>query len=188
LEGNPLIVWTTAISFWDDLLDPLKITFDGDNKQIIINEQYNTISVKTDIYSAAKRWLQRRQNLNYLNPIRCIGGDPITGGLYAGDIYFLENNWQVIVNTQITVAGTLYNDNTSLNVFIINSGGGVTATTSNLAYAYNTSGVTVPTAADNAAAVWGVNPASYGTSTAAGKLNKIDTIDTNSKTIVALTS
>lgn len=180
-------MWTTSISFWDDLLDPLKVTFDGINKQILINTQYTSVSVKADIYSAMKRWLQRRQNASYLRPMRAIGGDPITGGLYAGDIYFLTNGWQIVVNSQVSVVGTIYNDTTTSPVFIVNAGG-VQSTVSNLAYAYNTIPVTVPSAATIADTVWNTSPTNYSTDTVAGKIGKIDNIQTNVNTIVAVTS
>lgn len=145
---------STYISFWDDLLDPMAVTFDGSKKQVILNTQYPIVRVKQDIYSASKRWLQRRQNASYLPPVRSIGGDSLGGGLYAGDLYFLTNGWQIVVKHQVVVTGVLYNDNVSVSTFNVQAGGGVQATVSSLAYAYNTTGVTVPSAADNAAAVW----------------------------------
>lgn len=135
-----------AASFWEELTDPLKVSFDGVNRQIILNPQYSTFNVKTDIYSAWKRWMQRRQNTQFEPALRTIGGDPVGAGIYAGDMYFLINDWQIIVNHPVSVTGILYHDNPVLNPFIIRAGGGVIATVSSLAYAYNTSGVVVPTA------------------------------------------
>lgn len=179
-------MWTVNISFWDDYLDPLKVTFDGQNRQIIVNPQYNSVSVKIDIYSAAKRWLQRRQNSGFLPPLRSIGGDPIVGGIYAGDIYFLLYDWQIVLNHPVTVIGSIYHDNVTLSPFIINSGGGVQSTVSNLTYAYNTVGAIVPTAADVATEVWSTDPSVYATGTAANKINKLDKIKTNTDNILAL--
>lgn len=179
-------MWTTNISFWDDYLDPLKVTFDGENKLIYVNDYYSSINIKLDVYSAYKRWLQRRQNASYAIPMRAIGGDVVGGGLYAGDIYFLTNNWQIVINHMVTVNGVLYNDNTGLPAYIIKSGGGVTSTVSNLTYSYNTIGTTVPTATDIANQVWSTDPSVYGTSSAAGKLNKVDTIKTTTDNIFAL--
>lgn len=127
---------TVQVQFWDDLLDPLKVTFDGDNRKIYLNTQYATIRVKQDMYSAMKRWLKRRQNLTYPVPIRTVGGDPLGGGLYAGDLYFLTNDWQVMVQHQVAVIGTLYNDNVAQSTYNVSSGGGVVATVAALAYAY----------------------------------------------------
>jgi len=174
-------VWATYISFWDDLSDPLLVTFDGDNKNIIVNpiqlyangQGYGTsvtVRAKQDIYSASKRWLQRRRNYSYAQPMRSIGGDSVGNGLYAGDIYFTTNGWKITVNQQVNITGTIFTDD-YVTPYIVNPGGGVIATVSTLAYAYNTSGVTVPSAADNAAAVWNTNPAGYGATTAAGLIN-----------------
>jgi len=147
-------VWTNYIQFWDDLLDPMAVTFDGDNKQIILNPQYPVVRVKQDIYSASKRWLQRRQNSSYLPPLRGIGGDSVGGGVYAGDLYFLTNSWSILVKHQVVVTGVLYNDNVSVSTYTVQSGGGVQATVSSLAYAYNTTGAIVPSAAEVATQVW----------------------------------
>jgi hypothetical protein len=83
-----------------------------------------------------KRWLQRRQNLTYPAPIRTVGGDPVGGGLYAGDLYFLTNDWQVIVSHAVAITGVLYNDNVAISTYSVQSGGGVVATVASLAYAY----------------------------------------------------
>ncbi len=136
----------TDISFWDDYTDPLKVTFDGPNRLIYLNPQYTSFSVKVDLYSASKRWLQRRDNTKFLPPIRVVGGDPVGGGLFAGDLYFLFNGWQVVVNHTVSMDGVLYQDDPLLKTYIVGPGGGVTATVSNLAYAYSTTGSVTPTA------------------------------------------
>jgi hypothetical protein len=82
-------------AFWDDLIDPLKCTFDGENKLIYINPTVTTLNVKEDIYSAFKRWMFRDTNAKYEMGIRSIGGDPISVGVTAGEMYFLINGWQV---------------------------------------------------------------------------------------------
>ena len=192
--------WSNYISFWDDFLDPLLITIDGDNRLIIVNPiqlwangqaktdtttNGSTIRAKQDIYSASKRWLQRRQNLDYLSPMRAIGGDSVSSGQYAGDIYFITNNYRIQVNQQITITGTIYNDVTTTSPYLVNPGGGVIATVSSLAYAYTTSGVSVPTAAAIAAEVWNTASAPFvDPATIAGKINENST---TSKNILAVT-
>ena len=183
-------VLTVAHLFWEDLLDPLKVTFDGVNRRIYLNTQYNVFNIKIDVYSAAKRWLQRGENLKYPAPLRSIGGDPLVGGLYAGDIYFLINDWRIVVNHQVTIQGTLYNDNTAVNPYIINAGGGVIATVSNLSYSYNTVGAVVPTAEEVANTVWGkAASAITDPTTVGGKVlttaTKVDTIKTTTDNILA---
>lgn len=179
-------MFTVNISFWDDYLDPLKVTFDGDNRRIIINPQYSTVSVKIDIYSAAKRWLQRRQNSAFESPLRGIGGDPIVGGVYAGDIYFLLDTWQIVLNHPVNIIGAVYHDNVAISPFIVSSGGGVQSTVSNLVYSYNTVGAVVPTATEVANQVWNSNPSVYSSGTAGDKINKLDKIKTNTDNILAL--
>ena len=122
----------------------MSITFNGISKRIVINPPTVNVSVKNDIYSAWKKWILLADNAKYQQAFRTIGGDPVGGGQFAGDIYFLMNNWQIEVNTVIKVTGTLFHDN-GIEPFIVNAGGGVTAIVSNLAYAYNTSGSVAPT-------------------------------------------
>jgi hypothetical protein len=125
----------------------MAIAFNGTTKRILITSPTALVSVKDDIYSAWKEWVLESDNSKYQPALRSIGGDPVGSGLYAGDIYFLINNWQIELDTIIKVTGTLYHDD-GLDPFIVNPGGGVTATVSNLAYAYNTTGVIVPTAVE----------------------------------------
>jgi len=131
--------------FWADY-DPSndfygnqKVTFDGANKRIIINEGESEISVKRDIYSGWKEWMQVRDNAKFLPAIRTTGGDPAGDGQFTADVYFLINDWQIVVNDLVEVNGILYHDNPSLKPFIINPGGGVIATVSNLAQTVETS-------------------------------------------------
>lgn len=121
-----------------------KVTFDGDNKLIIINPGETTLYVKNDIYSNWKEWVQVRENAKYLDALRTTGGDPVGGGLYAGDIYFTINGWKVVINEQVVVNGIIYDDTPGESPFIVSPGGGVRNVVSNLAYAYNITGVTPP--------------------------------------------
>ena len=129
---------TTQVQFWDDMTDPMKVTFDGQNRLIYLNTQYPSIRIKQDMYSAMKRWLKRRQNLTYPPAIRTIGGDSLGNGQYAGDLYFLTNDWQVVVSHQVAITGVLYNDNVAISTYNVQSGGGVIATVASLAFAYTT--------------------------------------------------
>lgn len=147
-----------------------KVTFDGVAKRIYLSPNVSSFTVKDDIYSSWKEWTQIRDNAKFLPALRTIGGDPVGGGQYAGDIYFLINDWQIIVGHTIKMTGILYHDNPSLDPYIVLPGGGVTATVSNLALAYN-SGSGVGTVTEVAQAVWGAtNLASYPLTSAADKL------------------
>lgn len=131
--------------FWADYDPPngyygnQKVTFDGINRQIIVNEGVTELSVKSDIYSNWKEWMQVRDNAKYLPALRTTGGDPVPGNQLTGDTYFLINDWQIVVNQLVRITGVLYHDNPALEPFIINPGGGVIATVSSLAQTVETS-------------------------------------------------
>jgi hypothetical protein len=112
-----------------------KVNFDGENRLITLGDAASGIDIKTDIYSDWKEWVQLYDNSKFLPALRTIGGDPVGGGLYAGDLYFLINNWQIVVDKPLSVNGILYNDTVGVSPYIIQGGGGVVASVSNLAYA-----------------------------------------------------
>lgn len=87
-----------------------KVTFDGENKIIIVNSDVNTISVRQDIYSNWKEWVQVRDNSKYLAAIRVSGGDPIGGGQFTGDVYFTINGWRILVDHSCVIDGVIYSD------------------------------------------------------------------------------
>jgi len=102
--------WT----YWDPtLVGPQKVTFDGSNKLILINEGEISIDVQSDIYSNWKQWSLQIDNTKFLEAISTLGGDPITGETFVGDTYFLENGWRIqpYSSTQgyiLDVVGNIY--------------------------------------------------------------------------------
>lgn len=72
-----------------------KVTFDGVNKLILVNEGEISIDIQTDVYSGWKEWSLQRENTKYLRAISTLGGDPITAETFVGDTYFLENGWRI---------------------------------------------------------------------------------------------
>lgn len=128
-----------------------KVTFDGINRQIIINDGVSVVDVKRDIYSDWKEWSRLRDNLKYIQAIRTIGGDAIDtlNNRYAGDIYFLMNGWKVVVKHAVQLTGILYSDDGS-TPYVIEAGGGIQATVSNLAQTIIS---TVPVVTGNLSAV-----------------------------------
>ena len=102
------------------------VDFDGASKRIRIAPSASSLSVKADLYSAWKEWVQLYDNSKYLPAFRTIGGDPLGADQYAGDLYFLMNGWQIEVNHPITLTGVLYHDD-GISPYIILPGGGVTA-------------------------------------------------------------
>lgn len=81
--------------FWDDWNLLHKVTFDGENRLIIIAPGVTDIDVKVDIYSDWKEWVRVRDYSKYPRALRTIGGDATTPGERAGDLYFLMNGWRI---------------------------------------------------------------------------------------------
>lgn len=135
-----MLLWAAYSDQWS-LNHPC--TFDGANKRIYIAPSVSNLEVKRDFYGSWKEWLQLYDNSKYAAAFRVIGGDPVGAGKYAGDIYFLINGWQIVVDHSIAIEGTLYHDD-PISPYVILPGGGVIATVSNLAYAIesNTGGLT----------------------------------------------
>ena len=87
-----------------------KVTFDYFKKIIIVNPDVVALDIKSDVYSAWKRWCLVANNNQY-RAIRVIGGDATVGVEKAGDIYFLVNGWRLQVNLSITaISGVLFSD------------------------------------------------------------------------------
>ncbi len=111
-----------------------KVNFDGVNKKIYVAPSVSLIDVKVDIYSQWKKWTQLYDNSKFLPAVRTIGGDPTGDGKFAGDMYFLMNGWQIVVDHMVNVEGILYHDD-PISPYLIEQGGGLIATVSSLAYA-----------------------------------------------------
>lgn len=124
------LLWGARQQWW---ANELVVDIDGVARTITPNPGVTTLRMKEDVYSAWKRWVLTEDNAKYPPALRQIGGDPIGDGLFAGDIYFLINNWQIIIpeNTQVAVTGAVFHDD-PIPVFDIKPGGGVTVTVSNL--------------------------------------------------------
>ena len=89
-----------------------KVTFDGANRIIRVNPDVTQLDIKTDIYSDWKDWVNSKDdNAVWLPAIRTIGGDPTVEGQFAGDIYFLINDWKLYIDlTKVKVTGVLFSD------------------------------------------------------------------------------
>lgn len=97
-----------------DTPGPQKVTFDGPNKLILVNQGETDINVRVDIYSNWKEWTMQQgtiPNSAYPEAITAIGGDPITASVAVGITYFLENGWRIKMwegSHQLIVNGNLY--------------------------------------------------------------------------------
>jgi len=89
-----------------------KVRFDKDNRLIIVVPGTTDLSIKIDVYSAWKRWaVSHPDNTAVPAAMRAIGGDPTIGGQQAGDIYFMQNGWRLMLATsQTRVDGVLFSD------------------------------------------------------------------------------
>ncbi len=88
-----------------------KVTFDGINRLIVVNDNETSINVSTDIYSDWKEWVLQSDNFKYPIAISAIGGDPIGSGQFLGTTFFLENGWKIRPyegNHNLTISGNLY--------------------------------------------------------------------------------
>ena len=81
--------------FYDPWLDTIKVTFDGENRLILINDGETEIDVKEDLYSAWKRWATQSDHAKYLPAFRAVGGDPIDATNVITPQYFLLNGWKI---------------------------------------------------------------------------------------------
>ena len=72
-----------------------KVTFDGINKLILINEGETELDVQTDLYSDWKEWVRTDTNLKYLPPFNTVGGEPTVAGQRLDVTYFLINGWKI---------------------------------------------------------------------------------------------
>jgi len=90
-----------------------KVTFDGENKLIIINSEVTDLDIETDVYSAWKDWKFLRDHLKFPSAMRSTGGDPLPGGDFLGGTFFLQNGWRILVKQgpdNISVVGNIYTE------------------------------------------------------------------------------
>lgn len=87
-----------------------KVTFDGANRLIIINDNELNINVKSDLYSSWKEWAAQRDYLKFLPAMRAVGGDPTIGGNFLGSTFFTINNWRIVISDSSVFDGNLFSD------------------------------------------------------------------------------
>jgi hypothetical protein len=72
-----------------------KFDVDGPNLLLIAKPGVTAVDVKVDLYSDAKEHWIATADSKFNFPLRTVGGDPIGGGKFAGDLYFLTNGWKI---------------------------------------------------------------------------------------------
>ena len=90
-----------------------KVTFDGPNKIIIVNEGVTELDFRVDVYSAWKEWIldPTQVNAKWEEAVSAVGGDPLPGNRLLGTTYFLENGWRMRTwegDHELTVTGNAF--------------------------------------------------------------------------------
>jgi hypothetical protein len=102
------LIWAAWASEWE--LNS-KVSFDGINKIVYVHPEVTLLDIRADVYSAWIAWVVLYDNMKFLPTIRYTGYDPIGGGQFTGDSYFLINGWKLSVNLQnVKVTGVLFSD------------------------------------------------------------------------------
>jgi len=106
--------WT----FWNEYNPPLylgqqKVTFDGINKLILINNGEIDIDFRVDVYSAWKEWIKDPHHINskFEEAITVVGGDPLPGNKVLGSTFFITNGWRMRTwegTHALTVTGNIF--------------------------------------------------------------------------------
>ena len=91
-----------------------KVTFDGPNKLIRVNNGVTALNVQRDIYSAWKEWwIYLSDNPKWEAAMRSTGGDPLPGILDLGATFFLTNGWRIKPWKgfyTLTITGNIYTE------------------------------------------------------------------------------
>jgi len=118
-----------------------KVTFDGPNRIIYVNEGETELDVRRDIYSNWKEWTLSNQGeplpANWPIALVSVGGDTISETVKLGATFFLENGWRIkpwesAAGYVLTITGNIYTREPGENPFIPTSGVSVALTRSNL--------------------------------------------------------
>lgn len=111
---------STFYGFWEDWENRHKVTFDGENKLILVNAGVTELDVRTDIYSDWKEWSAMYDHGKFLPALRSVGGDPTVGGNFLGATYFLTNGWRMRTwegDHRLVVTGNIFTEEGD-NVFV----------------------------------------------------------------------
>lgn len=105
---------TYFYNYWEYWNFYHKVTFDGPNKLILINEGETDIDVQRDIFSDWKEWLLGHDgvvNAKYEKAINVIGGEPTVGDEKLDATFFLINGWKLkpyIGTYDLNVRGNIF--------------------------------------------------------------------------------
>lgn len=99
--------------FWSEWTNPQKVTFDGINRLVLVNDGVTEIDVEVDLYSDWKEWVTLYDHGKFLPAFRAVGGDPTTAGRALGATFFLINGWRIKTwegDHRLVVTGNLYTE------------------------------------------------------------------------------
>lgn len=85
-------------------------TFNGASKLVVLTAGTTSFSA-VDLYSRWKDWVLLSDNSKYLAAMSSAGGDPLPGGAFLGQTFFMENGWKIRPQESahtLTVNGNLY--------------------------------------------------------------------------------
>ena len=154
-------------------------TFNGTNKTITLGAGVTSVDALGHLYSAWKRWVTDGDGSKYDVAFdNAFGGNLVGTGLYVAGYYILRNDlgWRIVPDAadhELTITGNLYAAAPATPMF---SDPGVYTVTIFLERSINaqliTTGGSIPTASENAIAVWA--EAVRGTDTAGDTLVLIE--------------
>lgn len=87
-----------------------KVTFDGPNRCIIVNDGESIIDIEEDVYSSWKEWSRLRDHLKFESALRTVGGDPTVEGNFLGATFFTVNNWRILISDSTNFVGNIFSD------------------------------------------------------------------------------
>jgi len=87
-----------------------KVTFDGPNRLIIVNDGEEDINIEQDVYSDWKEWSALRDHLKFYPALRTVGGDPTVAGDSLGATFFTINDWKISISDNTRFVGNLFSD------------------------------------------------------------------------------
>ena len=93
----------------------MNVTFDGENKLILLGEGLSVIDV-SELYSDWKLWFLQDDNAKYQQCFRNVGGDPLDETTKIAPYYFLMNDWKIRPyeeNSNLIVNGNLLSEDGS---------------------------------------------------------------------------
>ena len=106
-------------SYWsiydtaNELFGDQKVTFDGPNKLVLVNQDVTELNFGEDVYSAWKEWVKDPDHINagYEEAIAVVGGDDLPGNRTLGSTFFFENGWRMRTwegNHELVLSGNVF--------------------------------------------------------------------------------